>query len=364
MTEEKGRKRLYDVSEERKVATRRSDPLEEAIEAEDRELAREAKRKRLQEVILEREAKIKELKEHMRKEGGKPPEGAPLTPGSVVASLISGGVDSKTANEWLKSLDPQALGSLIALQSNNPALAMMAFIMGQQRGSQGITMQDVVELNKTMQNRGFHPQITLDVAKLVEVATSAKSSGSEMSAKEIVDSTITAIQTGMEIAARPTGEKEETWFEKLVSTPEGINTAKQIGLFGGNIEALKLMKEMKEGDRKFMREMKESDRRFQMQLKKMEGDTKLRFAELQEGHRRTQLIGGALKRVGSAIARAVSEVEEEEETEEAKPARKEGKIKSYACSECGATISIPPDTKVGSYVECIKCGERYEVVKD
>ena len=357
----KERKRLYDVAVAEEVRRRGSDPLEEAIADEDRELAREAKRKRLEEIVLEREAKIKELKSRLEGAGGTPNEGAPLTSGSVVATLIKGGVEPKVANEWLESLSPEALGALIALQSNNPTLAMMAFAMGQQRG-QPITVKDVIELNKVQRESGIQPNITLDIAKIIEAVTSAGKAGPEINPKEIVDSTVEAIKTGIQLAPKPAA-KEESWFEKLMGTPEGVGTAKDIGLLGGNIETLKIMKEMKESDRKFLREMKESDRRFQMQLARMRVEERRKWAEMQEGRKRTEIIGGALKRVGSAIARAVSETEEEEgeEKEETKPAKKEGKVKGYACSECGATISIPPDAKVGSYVECAKCGERYEL---
>jgi len=75
--------RLYEIVEERVVkASRGKDPLEEALRAEDEELAREAKRLRLQELVLERRKRISELKrslgeESVLSEGTSEPEISP-----------------------------------------------------------------------------------------------------------------------------------------------------------------------------------------------------------------------------------------------------------------------------------------------
>jgi len=218
MSEKRKPERAYELIEERRVRERRKDPLEEAIEAEDRELAREAKRKRLEEWILEREAKIKKLKAELEKGEKKAEKEQPMTTSALVTNLIRSGIDPKVANEWLKSLSPEALGALIALQSNNPALAMVAFGMTSQKKGEGLTVKDVVELNKAMQSSGVQPQITIDVDELVKAATGAGKPSETVSPTEIVYSTIKAIQTGIQLAA-PKGEKKESWFDKLMSTP-------------------------------------------------------------------------------------------------------------------------------------------------
>ena len=352
--------RSYELIEKREPGQRRTDPLEEAIDDEDRELAKEVKRTRLEEVIKERKVRLKELDKRLKGKSGEEETEGPMTTKALVTTLIQGGSDPKVVSEWLKGLDPQALGSLIALQSNNPALAAMAFGMGQ-RGQQ-LTTKDVIELNKAMREGGAgQPQITIDLAELIKAVRDTP--GGAVSPKEIVDSTINAIKTGITLAT-PTGKKPESWFDKLMSTPEGVETAQKIGLFGGSPEFLRIQKEIRAADRQFLKESKEGDRRWQLRLQEYRDESRRRWAEVQEKRRRTQIAEGALKRVGRAVARAVSEAEEEEEfgEEEGKPAKKKraSKVKQYECEECGAVISVPLGIKPGATVTCASCGAVYE----
>lgn len=360
----KKKKTLFDKITVREVGSP-SSSIDEALEEADKDKVREFKRKRLDKVILESEADILEkrvkVKELRKKLGeGESESEAPMTTKALVGTLIQGGSDPKVVSEWLKGLDPQALGALIALQSNNPALAAMAFGMGQ-RGQQ-LTTKDVIELNKAMREGGAgQPQITIDLAELIKAVR--ETPGEKVSPKEIVDSTIAAIQTGISLAAG--GKKEENWFDKLMSTPEGVQTAKDIGLFGGSPEYMRLMQEIKDADRRFMKDMKTSDRQWQLRLMQYRDESRRAWAETQEKRRRTQLAEKALRRVGGAVARAVSEAEEEEEfEEEAKPARKRSRrVKQYECEVCGEPISVPPGLKPGATVTCASCGAIYEAEK-
>lgn len=348
------------VVERRSKAKPKTDPLDESLEEADRQLARDAKRKRLEAIVLERETKIKKLKSNLEKGENQEQSGpaAPMTTSSLITNLITSGVDPKVANEWLKTLDPQAMGALIALQSNNPALSMLAFGMTSQKKGEGLTVKDVVELNKAMQSSGGSN--IKDIAELAKALVSANKPSETVSPKEMVDSTLTAVQTGIALASG--GEKpEKSWFDKLMSTPEGIQSAKEVGLFGGNPEYLKLQKEIRSADRQFMKDMKESDRRWEVRLQEMRNESRRMWAEVQESKRRTDLLSKGLKKIGSAIARAVAE-EEEEEVEEAKakPKRKASKVKQYQC-ECGAAISVPKTAKAGETVQCAKCGNVYSI---
>jgi len=332
------------------------DELDEALKNAAKRKVQKLKMMELDKYLLETEKELKKLEE-TESEGKE----APMTTGSLVTGLIQGGMDPKVVNEWLKSLDPQALGALVALQSNNPMLAMLAFGMSSQKKSESLTVKEVLELNKA--TAGTQPNITLDIAKLVEVASGAgKPSQAGISAKEIVDSTLTAVQTGIALASGGK-EKEESWFDKLMSTPEGLKTAREIGLFGGNPDYLRLQKEIRDADRKFARDMKADDRRWQVQLQKMRDESRRMWAEAQEQKRRTELAKSTLKRIGGAIARAVSEGEEGEAAE-AKPApKKKGNVRSLGCPECGAEISIPPNSKVGGKVTCASCNSEFELTE-
>jgi DNA-directed RNA polymerase subunit RPC12/RpoP len=354
---------------ERRKGRDSMDVLDEGVRSEDEELVREAKRKRLEEVILERQARIEELKRKMGKSNEGSTSAAPLTTAGLATTLIQGGVSPEKVNEFLKKLDPQALGALIALSSNNPALAMMAFAMNQQR-TEPLTVKDVIAISKELHREGVQPNINIDVAKLVEAA---KTQPQGIDVTQMTKAIVDAIKTGIEVAkvATPKAEKEEGWFEKLISSPEGIKTAKELGLFGGqNIEYLKLLKEMKESDRRFAREMKESDRRFELLLKKMEEEKEQRRVKAALERHKTEMISGALQRVGRAIARGLSEAGEaspeagetaEGEVVEGKAAPKaKGKnVHTYKCEDCGAPISVPADAKKGTKIVCARCGAEF-----
>jgi DNA-directed RNA polymerase subunit RPC12/RpoP len=352
---------------ERRKARDSMDVLDEGVRSEDEELVREAKRKRLEEIILERQARIEELRRKLGKGNDGSAQTAPMTTGGLAATLIQSGADPEKVNEFLKKLDPQALGALIALSSNNPALAMMAFAMNQQR-TEPLTVKDVIAISKELHREGVQPNINIDVAKLVEAA---KGQPQGVDVTEMTKAIVEAIKTGIEVAktASPKAEREESWLEKLLSTPEGIKTAKELGLFGGaqNIEYLKLLKEMKESDRRFAREMKESDRRFELLLKKMEEEKEQRKMKAALERRKTEMISGALQRIGRAIARGLSEAGEAEAPEEggtvvegkAAPKAKGKSVYTYKCEDCGAPISVPADAKKGSKIVCAKCGAQF-----
>jgi len=335
------------------------DELDEALKQAAKRKVNRLKMLELDKYLLETEKEVNILKKTSSSKGET--EG-PTTTQTLITTLIQSGADPKVVNEWLKSLEPQALGALIAMQSNNPALVAMAFGMGQ-RGQQ-ITVKDVVELNKAMREAGAAgPQITIDLAEMIKAVREGPAGA--MSPKDIVDSTVEAIKTGIAIATPEGGHKEESWFDKLMSTPEGVETAQKIGLFGGSPEYLRIQKEIRQADRQFMKDMKEGDRRWQLRLQQYRDDSRRAWADVQEKRRRTAIAEGALKRVGRAVARAVSEAEEgeeEEEEEEARPGKGKpaGEVRQYKCEECGATISVPPDVKPGDKVTCASCGAQYE----
>jgi len=300
---------------------------------------------------------FRDVMEETTKPGRPAPQTMPSTD-SVTTSLMKSGLPPQAINEWLKTLDPEALGALVALSSNNPMLAMMSFAMSQRGGQQQqLTIKDVIELNAALSKRTT-PDVSLDIPKLIE-AVKSQPQGSDP--EKIVDSTLKAIQTGMQLAT-PRGGGEEPRskgiLETILAQPDGAKVAKELGLIGGDTPILSIMAEMRKNDQVFQREMKESDRRWELRLEEMRLKSNIERAKLSEGRRRTELIAGSLRRIGAAVARGLAESAGPEG--EGKTEGEKEEPQTLQCSECGADISVPPETKPGALITCAKCGAQYE----
>jgi len=112
------------------------------------------------------------------------------------------------------------------------------------------------------------------------------------------------------------------------------------------------------------KEMRKTDKAFLLALKKLELETTVKGAELEEQRRRTDILGSGFKRIGRAIGKALEDGDGEEEFGVEQPRRKKTskKVTVYKCSECGSPISVPPDTNPGTEVACAKCGAKFEAV--
>jgi len=293
--------------------------------------------------------------------GGQPAPTTMPSADNITTNLMKSGLPPQAVNQWLKSLDPEALGALVALSSNNPMLAMMSFATSQ-RGQQ-LTIKDVIELNAALAKRETQPNVSIDIPKLVEAVKAQPPSASPT---EMVNATIQAIQTGMQLAAPREEPKREGILESLLRTPEGAKTAREIGLIGGDTPMMNIIAEMRKNDQAFQERIKESDRRWELRLEQLHAETALKKGQLAESRRRTDLIAGTLRRVGGAIARGISEGIAEGEGKKAEGKTAEGEEgaeetpQQYQC-ECGATISVPPGTQPGARVTCAKCGAEYDV---
>ena len=281
---------------------------------------------------------------------------------NLTTALMKSGVPPEVVNKWLKTLDPEALGALIALgsQNQNPALAQLSYAMSQRGQKEGLTIKDVIELNSALAKTQGAPNISIDLPKLID---SVKAQPPSASPTEIANATITAIRTGMELASAGRSSEEPKQkggvLETLLTTPEGIRTAREVGLIGGDSSMLTIVSEMRKNDQEFQKSMRESDRRFELRLEQMHAETALRRGQLHESRRRTDLIAGALQRVGKAVADGFSEGGGEEKAADGRIPDSSG-LKQYKC-ECGAPIIVPPDAKVGGTVQCAKCGAVYEI---
>lgn len=154
MNKGKSKERLYDLVEERRNVKKKSNPLDEAIDDEDRELAREAKRLRLQEIVAERKKRLKELKGS--EEGVAGSQGAPpsLEAESLVKALLA---DPKVQKQWLEYSEEQrgvllaAVGTLLASGQHPGSIgSAWPLMMVAMRQNPSSSVKDVVELIKVV----------------------------------------------------------------------------------------------------------------------------------------------------------------------------------------------------------------------
>jgi len=311
---------------------------------------------------------FRDVMEETTKPGHPAPQTMPSTD-SVTTNLMKSGLPPQVVNEWLKTLEPEALGALVALSTQNPMLSPMLFAMSQRGGQQQLTTKDVIELFTALSKRDT-PNVSLDIPKLIEAV---KSQPQGTDPEKIVNATLTAIQTGMQMAMpKGGGEPKQRMgiLETLIAQgPEGTKVAKELGLIGGEAPYLQIMAEMRRNDQQFQERMKSSDRAWELRLEELRLRSNLERAKISEGRRRTELIAGSLRRIGAAVARGLVEgvgpegegKKAEGEGEEAPEAPKEFQCQGEINGKpCGATISVPPEIKPGAIVTCAKCGAQYE----
>lgn len=281
---------------------------------------------------------------------------------NLMTNLMRSGVDPRIVNQWLKSLDPEALGALIAFssQNQNPALSQMAYAMSQRGQKQeGLTIKDIIELNTALSKTTGQPNISIDLPKLIE---SVKAAPATASPSEIMETTLKAITTGMAMVSGGKSEKSEPKgvLEGLLSTPDGVKIAKEAGLIGGDTNMMNIVAEMRKNDQAFQAQQVEMDRRFQLRLEAMHAETSLKKRQIIESRRRTDMIGGALQRIGKAVADGFAEGGGEEGKAAHGQVSEKSMLQTYTC-ECGAPIIVPPNVKPGESVKCAKCGAVYDV---
>lgn len=275
---------------------------------------------------------------------------------SIVTNLMASGVSPEAASKWLASLTPEALGAIIALQSGNPMLAQMSYAMGQRgSGQEGLTIKDVIELNQVLRDKS--PNMNIDFVKLLEVV---KQQPQGMGPKEITELILTGINLANQ--SRPTEAPREEKrsggiLERLMETPDGIKTAKELGLIGNDTSSLQIIAEMRKNDQLLQKQIKDSDRQWDLRMEELKAKREIAQMKIQEGRERTQLISNSLQRIGKSVAEAMSGGGEQEAQTISQPIQQQ---QQFQCEECQGIITIPPNAVPGQTVECPKCHTKYQ----
>lgn len=282
----------------------------------------------------------------------------------IVENLIRSGMSPTVVNSWLKGLDPEALGAIIALSSDNPNLALSTFAMSQHGTRDQLTVKDVIELNAALNKSQNAPNVQLNLAELIR---EVKAQPPSASTADVMGTVIEAIKTGVSLASAGRSEEKppaKGVFETLIQTPEGIKTAKELGLIGGDATQLQILTQMRKNDQEWQERTRESDRKWDLRREQIQAEHELKLEQIRESRHRTDMIGNSLKKIGEAVADGIAAGAEETEgkaaAEEATE-ETEGKLRQLKCSECGAPIIIPPEAKIGSTVTCPKCNAEFEL---
>jgi ribosomal protein S27E len=150
-----------------------------------------------------------------------------------------------------------------------------------------------------------------------------------------------------------------------LTEPQQVQTKSSLEEFFDNIDKLEKLATLFAGRSdpeylKIMKELKEMEMKHNLALKKLELDTKLQSAKLQEEKERKEKIVDGLKKVISSVAEAAAEgiggLEGVGEVMGRSPDQT-GNVLSVVCDKCGKQIVVPPDAKE---VVCPSCGTVYK----
>jgi ribosomal protein S27E len=314
--------------------SRDEEDIDRVMRELEKEEMRRAKLARLKEYRLEAERRARELEKELKSfisvnDGSK--HGSDISPSDIeIAKLIS----NLPEEERTKMI---AIVSLLksAGRSDSSAIALIPVLMSMFNKSSA-------EVRSTEQ-----VQQKIDLGALITGIATLIQATKDDSSKEIMNQIVNIALS--KLAEQPqvqTKSSLEEFFENI------DKFEKLAALFGGRSdpEYMRLLKELKE------MEMKHN-----LALKKLELDTKLQSAKLQEDRERKEKIVEGLKKVISSVAEAaaegVSELEGKVEVMGRQPDNQPGNLVAIMCDKCGKQILIPPDAME---VVCPSCGTVYK----
>jgi len=351
--------RAYNLVEERKIVSKRKpDPIEEEIRAEEEELAREARRLRLQELVAKRKKRVKEL------EGGINPGvgGLDISPAMAMElAKLPEEERNRVIQTYAALKSAEKLGGAGAL--------LMPLLVGYAKANPGSSQNSMVEFARAMTDqlktgielaRQTQPQQTnpIELAKTItdQVKTGislAKNQQPQVDAVKLVEIFKDLVKENVQ---RPIEEvvkriqPQPSVLERILMDDKLFDRLKNLGLFGGGqpqqtsadiqleIEKLKTDREMKlkELDMK-LEEMRQQHSQWLMQ-QQMQAQAEERRWKVVEGLMQGPL-GRVVQTVGTAAAAKISG---------ATPP----KPIPIECPQCGHHFYGSSDAKI---VVCPKC---------
>jgi len=314
MSERKGKsERLYDLVEERKVVKKVKDPLDEVIEEEERELAREAKRLRLQEIIERRKKEIEKLRGESEK-------------GSEVLSGVSPAMAAELAKlpEDQRKAVIETYAMLKAAEKAQPREAGMGILLplliGYMKANPQASQPDLVEFAKVMNEQLKTGMQLAESKKEKEKKAEAAWNPVELIKtfgeiiKENVQKPMEELVQRVQPAPSP--------FERILMDDKLFERAKALGMFSGGIqqpqavtpEVKRLEVEVEKIKQDTALKLKEMDQQTALKLKELELQQQRWLAEQKLEQQKWEQIGKlfegpvgkTIQMLGGGVVRKIS----------------------------------------------------------
>lgn len=305
-----------------------------------KERKKELRKLKLEREMLKMKADVERLRQEIQQYGGDNP--AKMTSkkgeliGGLLASLVASGIPPEKADEFLKSLSPEAVATLSAITQDNPWAPVLMFYaaMGRSGGAQSLTPKDVVEINKA----------TYELAE--------KLGGGSKSMDRLIEALTTLygklVSDKIDKLADAVIAQKKSALEEILEDEKKLRLLRD--LFGGSSADPRIQIELE----KLRQEHELRMKQLELEMKKFEADV------LKEKQRQATFAAG-LRKIGEAIASGISEAQITPSTgltyRPTQPKSEAEKV-VVKCSECGADMVISPGE---AEVKCPKCGAEYEV---
>lgn len=330
---------MYDIATER-IQPRRGSAITDALRREDEELANEAERLRLQELIGERRKKVDELKA-VQQQGQQASTGVASPVALLMSMLIAQGMDPAKVNEYIKALDNESLMKLSMLGGQNSNSLLPIALMMQQGKSSSNTVQDAVATTKAI----------LDIAK------PANNAGGDM-LTELVTKTIPNMQVEL---AKANSKAYEMQIENLRKDLEDLKPMDPLDYVKKVRDAASALGMSTATTNLEIEKLRLEDARHDRELKAGQETTKTIISgvkDIIEGP-----AGDVLQRLGGAAADRLSGTggtqHGQDKSQKNPPKRREIKVLRVTCGLCGAQFNVPLGTKTA---KCPGCNSDIDIV--
>jgi len=340
-------KRLYEIVEERvRIPARASDPLDEAMREIEEDLAREAKRLRLRELIMERRKRIKELERELEGEEEyevpkKPAKIFPEIPPELVMQIskLPEEEREKVIETYMRL---QAAG---AIANSQVGALLLPWLIGYARANPGSDVESMVKVAQTVADafakglqaaRQQAPQQTTDVASLITTIFTAM--------KDLKEDFRKAME---EIAAKV--QPQPSWLEQILTDDKLFQRAKELGLFGHPPQQQQVPPEV-------MVEIEKLRQQTQLEIEKIRDERARWFQEMAWRREQEKMkweavksiaegrLGSVIETLGQAAAGRISGA----------PAQHVGpESEQTVCPKCGGTFYV---LKGATETVCPFCG--------
>ena len=203
--------------------------IDDVLEEEEEDLAREAKKTRLEEIITGRKKRIAEDQRDIRILKGHEEEASsdvsvtPNVTAALVETLISSGVDSEKANAFIKGLDQESVAKLALLSGSQKGSQSLVplFLLAKQPTS---TVNDLIEGTKTLietaQSLGGSSQ-PFTLTDFAEAVNKLRPQGDNEQYKVLIDE-VRSLRDKYDQAMQRQGERELAHQKELSEQRENV----------------------------------------------------------------------------------------------------------------------------------------------